>query len=75
MGVESGKSDKHTDRQRIPRMCRDPIRSITRALVFQAGTAESFSLLDSDERKNQLGTPKLKTNFSVLGKIVLSYCF
>ena len=32
-------------------------------------------LMNSDERKNKIGTPKLKTNFSVLGNIFLGHYF
>ena len=39
------------------------------ALAFQAGTAESFSLMDFDERKNKFVTLKLTTNISYLRNI------
>ena len=38
-------------------------------LVFWASRAKNMSLMDSDERKKKIGTPKLKTNFSGLGNI------
>ena len=41
------------------------------AIAFRAGTAKHLSLTDFDESKNLIGTPELKTNFS-LHKTVFS---
>ena len=41
----------------------------TLTIAFWVGTAENFSLEDSNESKKLIGTPELKTNFSLPGTI------
>ena len=49
--------------------CPEHFTLVHRTLAFQAGTANKFSLTDSNEGKNLIGTPELKTYFSLLGTI------
>ena len=54
---------------RVGFVIRNKLIALDTTLVFRAGTAENLSLMDSNERKNSIGTPKLKTNFSGVGNI------